>query len=135
METVKLLVEKDSELIHAPYENGYTPLHRSIERKHWKAGLFEILWRQGPNLQHSTHHRNPPMLYAVKRGNLEAVCFLILQDPVLAASRNPDGISALDIAIENDYAEILDEPLKIPHSLDANAPFRRWPITSVLCCL
>ncbi|RFU26336.1 hypothetical protein B7463_g10005, partial [Scytalidium lignicola] len=111
---IEKLLEWNPELALLNY-SGMTPLYlASMAPEDWDLKLFKTLCGQGPDLQHPSYLRNPPMIHAVRKGNLDTVRFLIRNSAQVAA-RGPDGISALHIAAQNGSTEILVELFKAPH--------------------
>lgn len=95
---------------------------RSIEKRDpWDAVLFRILWSKGSHeLDNDCYRREPPLVYALRQGNVEAARLLLALDPAMAASNELRGFSPLHAAAENNLTEVLGELLKVPGGLDVN---------------
>lgn len=127
VETVKLLVKKDSDLISIPDEDGYTPLHTSIADKHYTREVFETLFKtlssKAPgdlNVYIQSFHHVPLIMYAIKKENLEVVRFLIARIPGIISSTDSKGVSAFHVAARMSSTEILDELIRDSEGLNVN---------------
>lgn len=127
VETVKLLVKKDSDLISIPDEDGYTPLHTSIADKHYTREVFETLFKtlssKAPgdlNVYIQSFHHVPLIMYAIKKENLEVVRFLIARIPGIISSTDSEGVSAFHVAARMGSTEILDELIRDSEGLNVN---------------
>lgn len=127
VETVKLLIKKDSDLISIPDEDGYTPLHTSIADKHYTREVFETLFKtlssKAPgdlNVYIQSFHHVPLIMYAIKKENLEVVRFLIARIPGIISSTDSEGVSAFHVAARMSSTEILDELIRDSEGLNVN---------------
>ncbi|KAI1126079.1 ankyrin repeat-containing domain protein [Nemania abortiva] len=118
-ETVALLIDQRSELIHTINEKNQTPLHTSIETRNTQ--IFRMLFSKGGfELDQECYRHAPLIFHALEYSNLDAVRFLLAKEPAMAATRNSTNMSTLHTAVQMEQLEIIDELLEASSDLDVN---------------
>ena len=87
---------------------GWTPL--LFAAKNGSAGLIRMLLELNANIDHEDKTGNTALLIASGRGHVKAVQFLLDRQASLKPA--DDGLNCLDVAIENQQAEIVMAILK-----------------------
>ena len=94
--------------VDSPDVYGWTPL--LFAAKNGSAGLIRMLLELNANIDHEDKTGNTALLIASGRGHVKAVQFLL--DRQASLKPTDDGLNCLDVAIENQQAEIVMAILK-----------------------
>ena len=105
-EVVNLLLNKDKTLINEVDNNGEdTPLHWAIMKN--SDSTVELLLSQGANPNQKNSSAQTPLHYAAMYKNMYAVNLLVEKYNVDKNLKDKDGKTALDLANENEYNDII----------------------------
>lgn len=125
LETVKLLVEKNNELIKIKDQNGTTPLHFACSGKHLEVQKYLI--EKGADVNAQEIDLSAPLHYAVFRNHTEGVELLIVKGANVNALDSKKH-TPLHLASQNGMKDIVTVLVKNGAQLELKDDYGRTPL-------